>query len=183
MHDVLLAADSIDCCRVMVVKRRKLLRSLSRAKLHKILDSLLACAGGFVLVQRSINHLARDALEFAVGTEIDLNVCMLVQKLADQLEDAKQCLMKSAFLHLGAFRHSREVRFDQGTKLNLSLNLVLAHLRVVVKLVHVLKAIVQLDVGHALVVHQGLEADNTKVWKVHGALVLDLAIDPSNDLN
>jgi hypothetical protein len=47
----------------------------------------------------------------------------------------------------------------------------------------VLKAIVQLDVGHALVVHQGLKADNTKVWKVHGALVLDLAIDPPNDLN
>jgi hypothetical protein len=63
--------------------------------------------------------------------------------------------------------------------LDLGLAFVLSHLGVVVEAKHVEELVIDLDVGDALVVHQGLEADRTEVGQVYSALHLNLTVAPT----
>ena len=51
--------------------------------IHQVFDGLLSSILRLHLVQRRVNHLAVDALEFSVSAEVNLNVVVLTQELAD----------------------------------------------------------------------------------------------------
>ena len=123
------------------------------ALVHQVFDGLLSSALWLHLVHRRVNHLAVDSLELAVGAKVDFNVVMLVEQLANQLEEAEQGLVVDGLLHVYVLRHHSKVWFDERSHLNLGLGFEFSHLRVVVQTVNVQEVVVQAYVGHLLVVH------------------------------
>lgn len=73
----------------MMGQRLKLPGSLADTLVHQTLHSLLALqAAGFEFVDGRVHNLSVHGLELAVLVEVDLNVPVLSQQLADYLEDA-----------------------------------------------------------------------------------------------
>jgi hypothetical protein len=169
--------QGLACSGVVVVEGWQLAGPLS-ALVHEGLDGLFVAAG-LHFVQGRVNDLAVDSLELAVSAEVDLNIRVLGEELTQELEECKERLVEGGLLHVGRLGHHREVGLDEGPKLDLSLNFVFLHLWVVVKAVQIHKVVVDLDVGSAFVVRQGLEADNPEVGQVHGPLHLILPVAPS----
>lgn len=76
---------------MLVVEGWELLSSalVASTVVHKGFDSLFAVAANFHFIQRSINHLSVDSLEFTVVSKIDLNVLVFREQLANQLEETE----------------------------------------------------------------------------------------------
>lgn len=163
-----------------VIKRGQLATTSAMSTLiHQVFDGLLSSILRLHLVQRRVNHLAVDALEFSVSAKVNLNVVVLTQELANKLEEAEQSLVISCLFHVYVFGHNREVRLDEWSHLNLSLGLKLCHLGVVMKPVHVHEVVIQADVGDPFVVHKGLESNGAEVRQVNSALHVDLTVTPA----
>lgn len=76
---------------MLVVEGWQLLSStlITSTVVHKSFDSLFAVAANFHFVQRGINHLSVDSLEFTVVSKVDLNVLVFREQLANQLEETE----------------------------------------------------------------------------------------------
>lgn len=74
-----LAIEGLLSSWVLVIEWGQLLSSalVTWAVINQIFDGLLVVAANFHLIQRRINHLSVDSLEFTVVAEIDLHVLVL----------------------------------------------------------------------------------------------------------
>lgn len=67
-----------------VIKRGQLATTSAMSTLiHQVFDGLLSSILWLHLVQRRVNHLSVDALEFSVSAKVNLNVVVLTQELSD----------------------------------------------------------------------------------------------------
>ena len=79
--------------------------STLHALIHQVFDGLLSGILRLHLVQRRVNHLAVDTLELSVSAEIDLNIVVFTQKLANQLKEAEESLVVGVLFHVNIFSH------------------------------------------------------------------------------
>lgn len=63
------------------------------------------------LVKRSVHDLSVEALELAELKQIDLDVGVLSEEFADDLEDVQDGLVVHALFHVGVLGHHRPVWF------------------------------------------------------------------------
>ena len=78
-------------------------------------------AGKHVLIEKPVTTKSADALELAVVAKVDLDILVLGEQFANQLEHAQQRLVEGALLSGGLLGHGRKVRLNQGVELHLGL--------------------------------------------------------------
>ena len=104
-----------------MVQRWELVGFTGGAQVDEVLNRLLGLAFTFHADHGRVDHLSADALELAVVAKVDLDILVLGEQFANQLEHAQQRLVEGALLSGGLLGHSREVRLNQGVELHLGL--------------------------------------------------------------
>lgn len=97
---------------------------------------------GLALVEGSVHDMSVDALELAELKQVDFDVSVLTEELADDLEDVQHGLMVHALLHIGVFGHDAPVWLNQGAYHNLGVLEHLNHLTVPMQTVGLHKRLV-----------------------------------------